>query len=151
MYTSGSGIKYDKLKDIIQIIKNKLLDGSYLVIGCDSQKARRRKHTFVLAIALVDKGNGGIFFIKRWKENKKYSLAEKLYKEAALLISLTEKLKENKINTDNIELHLDLSKNGKSRKFINGVIGMCTGYGYTAKIKDDSWAANGLADRFSRK
>jgi predicted RNase H-related nuclease YkuK (DUF458 family) len=27
---------------------------------------------------------------------------------------------------------------------------MCTAYGFTTKIKQESWASSGLADRFSK-
>ena len=94
MYISGNGIEYESLSDIITIINDRLDNGDYLVIGCDSQKARKKRHTFVLSIALVNEGNGGIFFIKKWKEDRIYALAEKLYKEAYLLIELANKLKD---------------------------------------------------------
>jgi predicted RNase H-related nuclease YkuK (DUF458 family) len=150
MYISGTGTEYERLEDIIPIIKDRLSKNNYLVVGCDSQKARRRKHTFVLSIALVDEGNGGIFFIKKWREDKTYALAEKLYKEAYLLIELANELKEYNIETDKIELHLDLSEDGRSGKFIKGVVGMCTAYGFDAKVKNEAWASSGLADRYSK-
>jgi hypothetical protein len=152
MYITGSGkqIKDNDFDKIINIIKEKLSLGWYLAIGCDSQKARRGYHVFVEVIALINEGHGGIFFVKRTREKKKYSLAEKLYKETAMSISVAEKLTNEGVNIDKIEIHLDISKNGKSGKFISGIVGMCTAYGFAAKIKDEAWASSGIADRYSR-
>lgn len=151
MWISGSGKKIKSFKELSTIVKNKVnKENNTLVLGCDSQRLNRRYHRFVIAVALIDKGNGGIFFIQKWKEKKKYSLADKLYKEAAILIELSNKLMKNNIAPDQIEIHLDLSKNGKSSKFLKGIVGMCTAYGFTTKIKQESWASSGLADRFSK-
>jgi len=105
---------------------------------------------FVQVIALINSGNGGIFFVKRTREDRKYSLAEKLYKEAAMSIEIAEQLIDNGIDIEKIEIHLDLSENGKSSKFINGIVGMCSAYGFESKIKDEAWASSGIADRYSR-
>jgi len=150
MYITGSGEIIEDFSKILNTIKEKTAAGWYLAIGCDSQKAKRRRHVFVQVIALINEGHGGIFFVKRMREDKKYSLAEKLYKEAAMSIEVAEELIANGIDIDKLEIHLDLSEGGKSGKFIKGIVGMCGAYGFESKIKDEAWASSGIADRYSR-
>jgi len=148
MFIKGNG-QYIEYDEVIKVLLERSKQGNSIVVGCDSQR-KKRKHIFVIAIAAVDEGNGGIFFIKKWKEIKRYAISEKLWKEGALVIEMAEKLRDVGIPIDKIEIHLDLSEDGGSRKFVKGIVGMCLGYGFEAKIKQEAWCSSGLADRYSR-
>lgn len=56
-----------------------------------------------------------------------------------------------RIVTDlNIEIHLDIGRNGETRDLIKEVVGMVVGNGYEAKIKPSAYAASHVADRYTK-
>jgi len=46
-----------------------------------------------------------------------------------------------------LEIHIDVGKQGPTREMIKEVVGMVTGSGYVAKTKPDSWGASSVADK----
>jgi len=151
-FKTGSGEIIKDFDEVIKRIKEKLKEGTEIVaVGCDSQKVKR-KTVFVSAIGILNpNNNGGIFFTQKVIERKKYSLVEKLYKEATIIVELCNKLTENGINPDHVEAHSDIGFNGKSSLYLKGIVGMITAYGFTTKIKPLSWASNSIADKLARK
>jgi len=151
-FETGSGEIIEDFDEVIRRIKEKISDGTDIVaVGCDSQKVKKRT-VFVSAIGILNKNhNGGIFFTQKTVERKKYSLVEKLYKEATIIVELCNRLTENGINPDHVEAHSDVGFNGKSSIYLKGIVGMITAYGFTTKIKPLSWASNSIADKLARK
>jgi len=151
-FKSGSGEIIENFEDIVAIVKERIKDGTQIVaVGCDSQKIKRRT-AFVVVIGILNPDkNGGIYFTKKTLEKKKYTIVEKLYKEASMIIDLCNLLIDNGIEPQYIEAHSDVGFNGKSSKYLKGIVGMITAYGFKTKVKPHCWASNSIADRISRR
>jgi len=151
-FKTGTGEIIEDFGEVVRRVKEKLAEGTDIVaVGCDSQKVKRRT-VFVVAIGVLNPDNsGGIYFTKKIIERKKFSLVEKLYKEAAMIVELCNKLIENGIEPDTVEAHSDVGFNGKSSMYLKGIVGMITAYGFKTKIKPLCWASNSIADKVSRK
>ena len=63
---------------------------------------------------------------------------------------VAEKLAENGYADLNVEIHLDVGKNGPTGELIREVVGMVTGSGFDAKIKPDSYGASTVADKYTK-
>lgn len=122
-----------------------------IIVGCDSQKVKVGSYDFVVAIVIHRVGFGGIYFWKREILNKKMSLKERMYQEAIMSLQSAENvfelLRENGISKYNIEIHIDIGRNGETREMINEIVGMVRGNGYDIKIKPDAFGASKIADR----
>ena len=46
-----------------------------------------------------------------------------------------------------IEIHVDIGNNGKTKNLISEIVGMVRSSGYTVKIKPDAFGASNVADR----
>lgn len=121
-----------------------------IVVGSDSQKMRRGKYDFVVALIIHRVGRGGIYFWRREIVAKKMGLKERMYSEAIMSLQLAEEIidlfRENGLSKYNVEIHVDIGKNGETRDMISEIVGMVRGNGYQVKIKPDSFGAR-VADR----
>ncbi|OGM31990.1 hypothetical protein A2803_02780 [Candidatus Woesebacteria bacterium RIFCSPHIGHO2_01_FULL_44_21] len=132
--------------------------GSYykLVIGTDSQV----RHTnglaecdYVTAIIIHRLGTGAKYFWKKEKVKIAPVLRDKIYKETTMSLNAAETLVpeiRKSINGSGkyeLEIHIDVGKQGPTREMIKEVVGMVTGSGYVAKTKPDSWGASSVADK----
>jgi len=150
-FKTGSGKIIEDFDEIVSIVKERIADGTKIVaVGCDSQKIKRRT-VFVTVVGILNPDHhGGIYFTKKTIERKKYSIVEKLYKEASMIIDLCNQLTANGIETQYIEAHSDVGFNGDSSNYLKGIVGMITAYGFKTKVKPHCWASNSVADRISR-
>ena len=67
-----------------------------------------------------------------------------------LASQLAHKLSENGHSDLNIEIHLDVGENGRTKELIRDIIGMITGTGFEARIKPDAYGASKVADKHTR-
>ena len=122
-----------------------------IIVGSDSQKIRKGAYDFVSALIVHRIGFGGIYFWKRQVYEKKMSLKERIYFEATMSLETSENFvqffKTNGISKYNIQIHVDIGKNGETRDLITEVVGMIRSSGYEVKIKPDSYGASKVADR----
>lgn len=144
-------IMIDRLNQYIRTHEN-----CNIIVGCDSQKIKH-KFCFATAIAAIDKGNGGIFFIlKQYKTpHKKFKtiksmIAWKVYQQANQVTKIIQFLENNQINLKDKITHHDLSYNGLSSEHIDGVSGWMKSMGYTPQFKPKAVVASGLANMFSK-
>lgn len=140
------------LKKRVSTYMTEKKDARYrIIVGSDSQKVNGSHYDFVVAIAIHRVGAGGIYFWKRDVVSKKMSLKERMYEEAIRsLISaetIFELFRENGISKYNIEIHVDIGRNGDTRDMIAEIVGMVRSNGYEVKIKPDSFGASKVADR----
>jgi len=145
-------VDLEKLKKIISSFMAKDYKASYeIIVGTDSQKLKKDTYDFVSALIIHRIGFGGIYFWKRFIQEKKISLKEKIYQEATMSLETSENFisffKENGISKYNIQIHVDIGKNGETRELINEVVGMIRSSGYEVKIKPHSYGASKVADR----
>jgi len=124
-----------------------------IIVGTDSQKIASMKYDFVSALIIHKVGFGGIYFWKREIIAKKISLKERIYQEAIMSLQTSENFvdffKTNGISKYNIQIHVDIGKNGETRELISEVVAMIRNNGYEAKIKPDSYGASKVADRYT--
>jgi len=122
-----------------------------IIVGSDSQKIKSGAYDFVSALIIHRIGAGGIYFWKRQVYEKKMSLKERIYSEATMSLETSENFvqffKTNGISKYNIQIHVDIGKNGETRTLITEVVGMIRSSGYEVKIKPDSYGASKVADR----
>ena len=156
MYNSPTYGKLDiiGLKKRIASYMSEIKEAKYrIIVGCDSQKIKSGSYDFVVAIAIHRVGLGGIYFWKREILNKKITLKERMYQEALLSLQSAENifslLRENGISKYDIEIHIDIGRNGETREMINEIVSMVRGNGYEVKIKPDAFGASKVADRYT--
>ena len=154
MYQSPTHGKVDleNLKKIVSSYMAQDNKASYeIIVGSDSQKIKSGAYDFVSALIIHRVGAGGIYFWKREIYTKKISLKERIYMEATMSLTTSENFvnffKTNGISKYNIQIHVDIGKNGETRDLITEVVGMIRGSGYEVKIKPDSYGASKVADR----
>ena len=122
-----------------------------IIVGTDSHASDTV--SFVTAITVRRVGNGGIYFWTRSYKNKFPNLRERIYSEAIHSIMLGQEIRgrlKEELQDDffwNDQIHIDIGENGKTREFIDAVVGMVKGYGFEAVIKPHAFGASAVADR----
>lgn len=126
-----------------------------VVIGSDSQTKHvggKPQCDFVTAIVVYRQGCGARYFWKKEKITRLMVLREKIYNETTrsletaheLVPILRQQIPSSKYD---LEIHIDVGPQGKTRDMIKEVVGMVNGYGYVAKTKPESWGASSVADK----
>ncbi|HLL60312.1 MAG TPA: ribonuclease H-like YkuK family protein [Candidatus Nitrosocosmicus sp.] len=154
MYTSPTygQLKIEEVQQKVSEFMSQNKTATYkVIVGSDSQKIKGNGYDFVNALVIHRVGHGGIYFWKRNIVDQKMSLKERMYREALLSIQSAEDIfslfKTNGISKYNIEIHVDIGRNGETREMIQELVGMVRGNGYDVKIKPDSFGASKVADR----
>ena len=124
----------------------------HLIIGTDSLLSERT--CFVTAVIAHRVGHGGRYFYRKMYNRKMESLRQRIMFETALSLEtagmLSAELARNGYSELPVEIHLDVSPNGDTKRIIREVVGMVTGTGYTAVIKPDAYGASKVADKHSK-
>lgn len=125
-----------------------------IVIGTDSQ-TNGKGTQFVTAFIMHRVGKGARFFFQRSKLHRPvHYLQDRIYKETELSLNLMEELKgcgiTDLLSEWPIEIHLDIGKEGETRKLIQEVVGWVTAVGYVVRIKPDAYGASSVADKFTK-
>ena len=142
-----------QIKDNIQAYLNEDAQAPYkVVIGTDSH-THYDQTVFVTALVIHRVGKGARFFFRKSRNKPLLDLRHRIYRETELSLDVIEKLKENgllDLVTDwPFEIHVDIGRNGETRKLIHEIVGWIQAVGYVAKIKPDSFGANSVADRYT--
>ncbi len=140
-------------QDIIHYIQEQP-DAEYkLIIGTDSQYSQANT-CFVTAIIVHRLGKGARYYYTREWEFVGKSLRQRIFYETsrslALASRIAEKLAENGHADLNVEIHLDVGINGRTKELIRDVTGMVVGSGFDARIKPESYGASKVADKFTK-
>lgn len=125
-----------------------------IIIGTDSDGYG--EVDFVTAVIVHRVGRGGRCFITKTRVSNIFVLKQKIYQEATLSIEITqiivEKLKQfisEDILFRELEIHVDIGRNGPTKDMIKEVVGMVKGCGYVVRIKPESFGASCVADRYT--
>ena len=126
--------------EVFNYLKNTIIknNGNYkIIVGTDSQNTYKTK--MVIVICLINEGKGGSFFYHIDWLPKIKDLNTKIYTETEKSLQIARELnkffhKEN-IRT-NVEIHVDIGREGKTKDLIQSIIGWVTAEGFIAKIKD---------------
>ncbi len=149
--TKGKMSFDEVFEDILTFVSEHPEDQYSLIIGSDSQL--RDKTCFVTALIVHRASKGGRFYYTKNRQKFTRSLRQRIFYETSnslvLASQLTAKLAETHHEL-NVEIHLDVGTNGKTKELIKEVVGMVTGSGFCAKIKPDSYGASSIADRFTK-
>jgi len=133
-------------------------ESSYrLVIGSDSQTKRWNGASavdFVTAVVIHRVGKGARYFWRKEREEKRYFLRDKIYRETMLSLEVAQVLVPELRRVLNgekytLEIHIDVGQAGPTREMIAEVVGMVTGNGFLAKTKPESWGASTVADKYA--
>ena len=151
-------------KRLIEIVSNYILqepNASYeFTVGTDSQNYDRTKIVEVIAVHKI--GKGGIFFYNTSYIEKIKSLRQKITEETqrslviadGLVEALDIALLERDIDINSLDLrfqiHCDIGQEGKTQILIKEITNWVTSLGYTCLIKPDSYAASGIANKYSK-
>ena len=141
--------------DLAETIRNHLSDGfdHALYVGTDSHiHGDVKKTKYSTAVVLHKKGKGGVAFSSSAFECRLASLRERLANETWRSVEVALALTEVFGDKLEIVVHIDCNKDKKfkSGKYSEELIGMVTGQGFRCVIKPDAFAAQSVADRFSR-
>lgn len=139
-------------RDIMTFVKQNSDSKFKLIIGTDSQL--REEICFVTAIIILREGKGGRFFYSKEREKTKMGFKQRIFYETSksLIVAakLAEKLAANGRGDMDIEIHLDVGEQGRTKDIIREVVGMVIGSGFDARIKPDSYGASKVADKFTK-
>lgn len=123
-----------------------------LIVGTDSQAGADT--CFVTAVVIHRVGRGARYYYCREHERTIRGLKQRIFYEASksldLASQLAHRLSENGHADLNIEIHLDVGENGRTKELIRDIVGMITGTGFEARIKPHSYGASKVADKYTR-
>jgi predicted RNase H-related nuclease YkuK (DUF458 family) len=139
-------------RDILAYINEHPDDTYKMIVGTDSQE--RRDVYYVTAVVILREGKGGRFYYTKERQKGKISMKQRIFLETARSLEVASRLAGKFMavgKTDfNIEIHLDVGQQGKTKEIIREVVGMVTGSGFDARIKPDSYGASKVADKFTK-
>lgn len=139
-------------RDIMEFIKQYPDSRFKLIIGTDSQL--REEVCFVTAIIILREGKGGRFYYAKEREKVKMGFKQRIFYETSkslgIAARMAEKLAAHGRGNMNIEIHLDVGEQGRTKEIIREVVGMVVGSGFDARIKPDSYGASKVADKFTK-
>lgn len=134
-------------------------EASYdVIIGTDSE-AQNGEADFVTAVIVHKKGRGGVYFWGRQKVKNLYSLKQRIWHEATISLTMAQNVVDDFTKVGlfnptagsgrilNLEIHVDIGPNGKTRELISDIVGMIRANGFKVATKPSSWGASHVADR----
>ena len=123
-----------------------------ILVGTDSSTGTEMID-LVSAIVIHKIGKGGRYFWTRRREPKIPSLRQKIWREAWLSFELAQRLLARlsaaSLLPFNLEIHVDIGKNGRTKAMIDEVVGMIIGSGFAVRIKPQAYAASSVADKYT--
>lgn len=153
--TCGSMNIPEVIEELVNYIKKKPEKSYEVIVGCDSSSGETPD--FPLVIAILRKGEGGRFFLKKvsYGNRKFYNWKERILEEVLLSCQFALQLKEKVaeklagLNYQFRYIHADIGENGLTRDLIKELTGLIIGNGFEPKIKPESFVASNVADRYS--
>ncbi len=150
--SKGSMTFQAMFQDILDFVAENPESQYKLIVGSDSQS--KENVCFVTAIVIHHIGKGGRYYYTRSHLMKMHSMRQRIFYEAYLSLDVASKLagelSQSGHNDLNVEIHLDVGKNGETRFMIKELVGQIVGSGFSAKIKPDSYCASQVADKHSK-
>jgi len=158
--TRGNLLVNEVIKEMMDYIKEKPEKFYDIIVGCDSSSGEEPH--FPVVVAILRKGEGGRFFLKKVKypksENKKFvhwrnRILQEVLLSCDLALGLRELFKEE-TQDKNLRyqfryIHADIGENGQTKDMVKELTGLIIGNGFEPKIKPESFVASVVADRYS--
>jgi len=132
---------------------NEAPDDQYrIIIGTDSHT--RHDTVLVTAIVVHHLGKGGRYYVHRSHRRMIKSLRQKIFYETSTSLSVASRLTETMEKSGTVDLdiqiHIDVGRQGETKELIREIVGMVTGSGYRAAIKPESFGASTVADKYTK-
>ena len=138
------------IRTVVGEMKAHPKDRFEILIGTDSSTTPKHLD-LVSAIVLHNIGRGGRYFWTRRRERRSPSLRQRIWREAWLSFELAqhviERLGAVSFLQFNLEIHVDIGENGRTKELIDEVVGMIIGNGLAVRIKPHAYAASAVADK----
>ncbi len=135
---------------VVKEMKSHPKDRFEILIGTDSSTTLNHLD-LVSAIVLHNIGRGGRYFWTRRRERRSPSLRQQIWREAWLSFELAQRVIERlgaiSFLQFNLEIHVDIGENGRTKELIDEVVGMIIGNGLAVRIKPHAYAASAVADK----
>ncbi len=142
----------EMMADIYDYITGLPTSSYKVIIGSDSQV--RSEICFITAVVVHRMGKGARYYYRKKIQRKIKSLRQKIFYETSLSLELggmvSNYLAESGLDNLEVEIHIDVGKQGETRDLIREVVGMVTGSGFQARIKPDAYAASSVADKHTK-
>ena len=131
-----------------------------VTVGTDSQNFDKTKMVEVIALHRV--GSGGIFFYRVNYVRRIDNLRQKIQEETQRSLSVADGLfseietQLNHFGVDinkmdiHFQIHCDVGYNGSTKALIQEIVGWVQAMGYDCAIKPNSYAASGIANKYSK-
>lgn len=122
-----------------------------VIVATDSQQIGKETE-YVTVVTVHRPSKGGRVFYCRERVPRIRDLHQRLWKEAwmstELAMELTTAPDIGGVNIKVIEIHIDanIDKKFKSSKYVEELVGLVVGQGFSAIVKPDAWAASHAAD-----
>ena len=157
--TKGNLTSQELIEEIFDYMQEKPERFYDIIVGCDSSS--EEEPNFPVAIAVLRKGEGGRFFLKRVKYpadfNKRFiNWRNRILQEVLLSCDLALMLKDDLIqrigrsfNYQFQYIHADIGENGATKDMIKELTGLIKGNGFEPIIKPYSCVASVVAHRYS--
>jgi len=140
----------DVISTIVAEMSARPKDRFEILIGTDSSTTPDHLD-LVSAIVLHMVGRGGRYFWTRRREHRSSSLRQQIWREAWLSFELAQqvihRLGAVSFLQFDLEIHVDIGENGRTKELIDEVVGMILGNGLAVRIKPHAYAASAAADR----
>lgn len=149
--TRGEISEQEMFNDILEFISQSPGDRYRTIVGTDSQASR--EVCFVSAIIIHREGKGARCYYTKNYCNKPFTLRHRIFEEAVRSLEMAGRLINFLSDTHpelTIEIHCDIGEKGKTREFIQQVVGLINMSGFMAKIKPYSYGASTVADKFTK-
>jgi hypothetical protein len=150
--TKGRLLFDEMMADIVGYITNLPTLQYKVIIGSDSQV--KHESYFITAVIVHRLGKGARYYYRKKLHRKIKSLRQKIFYETSLSLevgSLVAKyLVECGLDDLEVEIHIDVGRQGETRDLIKEVVGMVAGSGFQAKIKPDAFGASNVADKHTK-
>jgi len=138
------------IETVVREMKLHPNDRFEILVGTDSSTTPNHLD-LVSAIVLHKIGKGGRYFWTRRRERRSPSLRQQIWREAWLSFELAqhviERLGAVSFLQFNLEIHVDIGENGRTKELIDEVVGMILGNGLAVRIKPHAYAASAVADK----
>ncbi|KUK09399.1 MAG: hypothetical protein XD49_0564 [Caldanaerobacter subterraneus] len=138
-------------EDIMDFVEGDRQADYRLMVGTDSQPGN--SICFVTAVIIYRVGKGARYYYRKFYNKKSLTLKQRIFMEATYSIEVANYLFEKLVEADkniNIQIHLDVGENGKTRDIIKEVVNMVLGCGFEAQVKPASCGASKVADKHTK-
>jgi len=140
---------------LVDIVSMMVRDFEYeIFVGTDSQVHKKKKCViYATCIVLYKKGKGGRVFVAKEARPYANSLKERLMNEVWKSLEVSWELSQILPKDVELTVHVDVNKSFKykSGNYHQELVSLVTGQGFQCRIKPYAWAAQSIANHFTKK